>query len=139
MPRISTNAPSRGARLSATTMRYDGFFFLPVRRKRMRSNDHLLRGLARLDFDFVLAEHTRQEAATLGICQRLHHATRFVELLEKLVHLGDGRAGTCRNAPLAPRAALLEELRVAALLEGHRKDNGFGLFEEAIVEIGRAS
>src|ERR1700686_4215998 len=113
------NRPSRGLRESATTMRYTGRFFVPIRLSRIfttrapspsivASNAEL----CRLEI-LRVAQHARltQDAFAAALAaQCLEHVLHLVESLEQSVHVGDGRA-TAGGDSRTPRS--LEPLGTA--------------------------
>src|SRR4051794_6106160 len=106
-PIVSIVRPSRGERLSATTMRQIGFFFEPTRRSLNRTD--IRRGRlapAHLRSRRRAAGHLLSHLLGVGHLARrdlLHQLAHLVELLDQLVDVLDlgPRAG---GDPLAARA-----------------------------------
>src|SRR3984893_18813278 len=105
------NRPSRGLGESATTIRYTGRFFVPIRLSRIfttrapspltvASNSQLRRIQV-----LQLAQHARLAAHAFAAAlatQGFEHVLHLVKSLEQKVHVGDGRAAAGGDA-FAPR------------------------------------
>ena len=61
-----------------------------------------------------------------GFLKHLHHLLRFAELLDEAVHILHFHAAASGDSS---SAGGVQNIGVAAFLEGHRVDDGFGLFE----------
>src|SRR5579859_7485349 len=116
------NLPSRGLRESATTSRYTGRLVVPIRFNLILTNVVLLSETCLTELRWIdvleLSEHAGLATNTLGAlaAKALEHALHLLESLEQAVDVGDGRPAAHRDA-FAARA--LDELGVAALLDGH--------------------
>src|SRR5882672_9045580 len=107
------NRPSRGERESATTTRYRGRLFEPSRRSRIvTATASPLQG--------------RKAGQALELAQLAfhafelpHHFSELRVLLEQPVHVLHAGAAAARDA-LA--AAAVDDLRMLALVHGHRRD-----------------
>ena len=84
------NRPSRGERASATTKRYVGCFFAPMRRS-------LIFTMFVFHGRVILARQSGRHArhAPLLSAELFHHLTRLLELFDEPVDVGDLRA-RCR-------------------------------------------
>src|SRR2546428_5505048 len=105
---ISMNRPSRGERESATTTRYAGFRFEPIRRNRIATT---------LSPPHSHGETRKRPALPLDL---LHQFSELRELLEQPVDVLHRGAAAARDA--LPAAAA-DDLRVASLTRGHRRDD----------------
>src|SRR3954447_19754639 len=123
-PIVSIVRPSRGERLSATTMRQIGFFFEPTRlslirtaiRSRRLASSHLW-ALCALAAARKLGHLLRRRHPPVG--HRFHHHFHLVELLDQLVdllHFGAGAGGD----PFA--AGAVDDPWIGPLVRGHRED-----------------
>src|SRR5688572_27888654 len=108
------NRPSRGERESATTTRYAGLRFEPIRRSRIETANsspprhrkaRQLRQPARLAFESL---------------ELLHHLPELRVLLQQPVHVLHLRAAPARD-PLSARA--VDDLGMPSLCRGHREDD----------------
>src|SRR5918995_7000436 len=132
--------PSRGERWSETTTRQIGFFLLPTRVRRTRTD--IERGrLAEAAGSARCAPMLLSSAGQL--LQRRHLAARH--LLHDLLHLREllhelrdglhGGAGSTRDpAPARP----VDDLRVGPLLRRHRADDGLEAVQLLLVHVQRA-
>src|SRR5215210_9115091 len=136
-PIVSIVRPSRGERLSATTIRQIGFFFEPtllslirtaMRRRRLAPADLRTgcRGAAHLLGDLLRIGH-------LPGGHLLHQLRHLVELLDELVDGLDPRPGALGD-PLAPRS--VDQRRVGALSRRHREDDRLDPVELPLVDVG---
>src|SRR6476646_11869811 len=123
-PIVSIVRPSRGERLSATTMRQIGFFFEPTRLSLIRTAI----GPGRLASSRPRARRalvaTRQLGHLLGgrhlaVGHRFHQHFHLVKLLHDLVDALDLGAGAVGD-PFA--AGAVDQSRVGALPGRHRED-----------------
>src|SRR5690606_35852903 len=71
-------------------------------------------------------------AAEQAAAEALHHLLHLAELLEQGVDRGDVDAGSLGDADLA---GAVDDLRVAALLEGHRVDDALDLGQLSVVDL----
>src|SRR3954454_14568568 len=135
-PIVSIVRPSRGERLSATTMRQIGFFFEPTRRSLIRTAI----GRERLAPSDLRAR--RSPGLQLGDLLRgrrrpgghaPHQYFHLVDLLDQLLDLDDFGAGAGRD-PLAART--VDEPWVAPLSRGHREDDLLDPVELPLVAVG---
>src|SRR5262244_2151011 len=113
---ISMNRPSRGESESATTTRYDGCFFAPVRRSLILTDK-----ISPCSSSFARVLRARQLWRTCA-AERFHHLLRRFELFDQMVHVLDFRSAAGSDAPPAAR---IEDSRIRALLRRHRTDDGF--------------
>src|SRR4030067_829388 len=127
--------PSRGAWESATTTRYEGSFFLPVRVRRIFTaifsppesvfpiydNTSTSRVASRKHIDKrVRRTRPRGGSPPPRLRNPLEHPFRLLEVLEDAVHILDGRPAP-QGDPFA--AAAVDDLRIFALRAGHRVDD----------------
>src|SRR5881397_1006881 len=137
-PIVSIVRPSRGERLSATTMRQIGFFFEPtrlslirtaIRSSRLASTD--LWALCALGATTELGHLLRRRHPPVG--HRLHHHFHLVELLDQLVDLRDFGPGAGGD-PFA--AGTVDDAGIGPLPRRHREDDRLDPVELALVDVG---
>src|SRR5580765_1000381 len=114
------NRPSRAARASATTTRYEGFLLRPVRLSRMWTATLLL-----LFWTAVASSGKERQALhlahpSLHLLEALHHLLELGVLLEQPVHVGD--AGAAAPSDALPPAAV-DDGRLAPFIGCHRADH----------------
>src|SRR6202795_4404478 len=114
------NRPSRAARESATTTRYEGFLLRPVRLSRMWTATLLL-----LFWSAVASSGQERQALhlahpSLHLLEALHHLLELGVLLEQPVDVGD--AGAAAPSDALPPAAV-DDRRLVPLIGGHRADH----------------
>src|SRR5215217_8586864 len=122
---VSMKRPSRGERLSATTTRHTGSFFPPTRVSLM------LTDIAGQVSGLPLA-HKGAEIGHLPAREALHQLAHLPELLDQLVDLLDGGAGTLGDAEAA---GALDRLGVTALPRRHGGDDRLHAVELALVDV----
>src|SRR4051812_34516925 len=115
--------PSRGERWSATTTRQIGFFLLPTRVSRTRTD---------IEAESLAAGHQLAQVGHLARGQLLHDLLHLLELLDQLIDGLDRRARAVRD-PSPARA--VQHLRVRALVRGHRGDDRLDAIELAVVHL----
>src|SRR5919197_5313231 len=118
------NLPSRGERESATTTRYTGFFFDPIRASLILA--------AMKSFLPLLLSHDRLQVRHLPLAELLHHLLHLLACGEQLVHLLDGRPAPRRDSRAA-RA--VDDLGPRALVGGHREDDRLHAPELPLVDV----
>src|SRR5215210_357911 len=118
--------PSRGERWSETTTRQIGFFLLPTRVRRTRTDI----GRERLATAGELLQRWHLPARHL-----LHHLAHLAELLDELRNRLDRGPRPARDPP-PPRP--VDDLRVRALLRRHRADDRLEPVELLLVHVQRA-
>src|SRR5690348_3117689 len=120
--------PSRGERASATTKRYVGCFFAPMRRSLILTMIPYPCLCFALSTRFareqtLSAEHPHRKARPLFLAAEahlLHHLAGLFETLDQPVDVGDLRSAALRDA-LA--AGTVENIRVLAFTLGHRAND----------------
>src|SRR5664279_479168 len=134
-PIVSIVRPSRGERLSATTMRQIGFFLEPTRLSLIRT----AMSARRLAPTHLRAlRRPRHLGQLLGVGHlsgrhRAHHLAHLVELLDQLVDVLNPRSRAVCDA-FAARS--LDHRGVGALGRGHREDDRLDPVELALVDVG---
>src|SRR4030042_2563244 len=97
---VSTRAPSRAARESATTMRYDGLFFLPTRERRIFSKGHLRKRISGNERIRLLGQaQARRDSWAAARSHHLHELLGLAILFQQAVDVGRGSAGGAGNEP----------------------------------------
>src|SRR3982751_762159 len=120
---VSMKRPSRGERWSATTTRQIGFFLLPTRVRRSRTDI----GRRRL-----AAAHELLQGGHLALLQLAHELLHLLELLDEPPDRLD-RGARAAGDPPPPRA--VDDPGVAALGRGHRQDDRLDAVELALVDV----
>src|SRR3954454_14666775 len=134
-PMVSIVRPSRGERLSATTIRQIGFFLDPTRLSLIRT----AMDCGRLAPAYLRARRGPRHLGELLWVGHLagghvaHHLAHLVELLDQLVDLLDLGPGAVGD-PLAARA--FDQAWVGTLLGGHREDDRLDPVELGLVDLG---
>src|SRR4030042_4462049 len=119
---VSTRAPSRAARESATTMRYDGLFFLPTRERRIFSKGHLRKRISGNERIRLLGQaQARRDSWSATRSHHLHDLLGLAILLQQTVDVGWGSAAAAGDAAAA---AAVDDVGGTALLYRHRIDDG---------------
>src|SRR6476469_615363 len=135
-PMVSIVRPSRGERLSATTMRQIGFFLEPTRLSLIRTAI----GPGRLAPAGLWARRALVSARQLGhllrrrrlpVGHRFHQHFHLIELLDQLVDARDLGRGAVGN-PFA--AGAVDQPRIGPLPGRHREDDRLDTVELAFVE-----
>src|SRR3954447_14190493 len=134
-PIVAIVRPSRGERLSATTMRQIGFFLEPTRLSLIRTAMSAGRLAPTRPGALRRAAHLRQllHVGHLAAGHRAHHHAHLVELLDQLIDVLNPRPGAVRDA-FAARA--LDDRRIGALGRGHREDDRLDPVQLALVDVG---
>src|SRR5690349_10709413 len=134
-PIVSIVRPSRGERLSATTIRQIGFFLEPTLLSLIRtamSRERLAPShLWALRRAAHLGELLRVGHLPRG--HRTHHLAHLVELLDQLVDVLDAGTGAVGD-PFAARP--VDHPRIGALLGRHREDDCLDSVELPLVDVG---
>src|SRR4051794_24233938 len=117
--------PSRGERWSDTTTRQIGFFLLPTRVRRTRTDigrKRLAEAAGRARWAPMLLSSAGELLQRRHLAARdlLHHLAHLPELLDELRHGLDRGAGPARDPPAA---RTVDDLRVRPLLGRHRADD----------------
>src|ERR1017187_7570743 len=120
--------PSRGASLSATTMRYIGTLLRPSRRNRIRT----------AMTDSPTCGSARGERSSAGgklhprLARDLHELLHLLELRQQLV---DFLHGASRSARHAGSTRAIQHVRCGAFPLCHRQHDGLDVLEALLVEI----
>src|SRR5918994_3968160 len=117
--------PSRGERWSATTTRQIGFFLLPTRVSRTRTD--IERGRLATARELLQGRH-------LPARHLAHQLLHLPELLHELGHRLHRGPGTASDPP-PPRA--VDDRGIRALGGRHREDDGLQTVELALVHLER--
>src|SRR5919109_3861724 len=126
------NLPSRGDSWSATTMRYSGIFFRPMRRRRMRV-DMFSSSECGLAGESAASERQLQTGAP-GLPRDLHELLHLLELAQEGVDLLY-RAARALGNPEPPLT--VDQVGIGPLLGGHREHDCLYVLELLVIQLGR--
>src|SRR5665811_959029 len=134
---VSMKRPSRGARESATTMRYVGCFLLPLRVSLIAvAICHLL--FVTLEYPRMVdaaashAQHLERVLRHLARPQLLHHLLHLLELVQQLVH---GLYVVARATRDAATPAPVDRVGVPPLLDCHGVNDSLNPVEGGVVHL----
>src|SRR4051795_7959342 len=128
-PIVSMKRPSRGERWSATTTRQIGFFLLPTRVRRSRTD--IEPGEVSGGWRSPAARQLLQ-VGHLALRELAHQLLHLGELLDELPHRLHVGPGAMRDPP---PAGAVDDLGVGALLGGHRLDDGLQAVELLVGDL----
>src|SRR3954468_15806127 len=128
-PIVSMKRPSRGERWSATTTRQIGFFLLPTRVRRSRTD--IEPGEVSGGWRSPAARQLLQvgHLALPGVANQLLHLGELLDELPHRLHVGPG---AMRDPPAA---GAVDDLGVGALVGGHRLDDGLQAVELLVGDL----